>query len=84
MPYAKNNQGLATGSPMPRPSTTSPQQGDRRLSGPPSGQGAGGGARIRNRGVTVDLRTDSLATEPLSHRRFPPPPPPFSAPGKNA
>ncbi|GFO44507.1 hypothetical protein PoB_007101200 [Plakobranchus ocellatus] len=29
----------------------SPQQGDLRLSGPPSGQGAGGGARTRDRRV---------------------------------
>ncbi|GFN95224.1 hypothetical protein PoB_002173000 [Plakobranchus ocellatus] len=42
----------------------SPQQGDLRLSGPPSGQGAGGGARTRNRKVPADLRADSLATVP--------------------
>ncbi|GFO50650.1 hypothetical protein PoB_007715500 [Plakobranchus ocellatus] len=40
-----------------------PQQGDLRLSGPPSGQGAGGGARTRDRRVPADLRADSLATE---------------------
>ncbi|GFO29141.1 hypothetical protein PoB_005564600 [Plakobranchus ocellatus] len=40
----------------------SPQQGDLRLSGPPSGQGAGGGARTRDRRVPADLRADSLAT----------------------
>ncbi|GFN76575.1 hypothetical protein PoB_000308100 [Plakobranchus ocellatus] len=40
----------------------SPQQGDLRLSGPPSGQGAGGGARTRDRKVPADLRADSLAT----------------------
>ncbi|GFN95229.1 hypothetical protein PoB_002173500 [Plakobranchus ocellatus] len=34
----------------------SPQQGDLRLSGPPSGQGAGGGARTRDRRVPADLR----------------------------
>ncbi|GFO34464.1 hypothetical protein PoB_006096900 [Plakobranchus ocellatus] len=41
-----------------------PQQGDLRLSGPPSGQGAGGGARTRDRRVPADLRADSLATVP--------------------
>ncbi|GFN74632.1 hypothetical protein PoB_000113800 [Plakobranchus ocellatus] len=39
-------------------------QCDLRLSGPPSGQGAGGGARTRNRKVPADLRADSLATVP--------------------
>ncbi|GFO35076.1 hypothetical protein PoB_006158100 [Plakobranchus ocellatus] len=42
----------------------SPQQGDLRLSGPPSGQGAGGGARTRDRRVSADLRADSLANMP--------------------
>ncbi|GFO04845.1 hypothetical protein PoB_003135000 [Plakobranchus ocellatus] len=42
--------------------TTSPQQGDLRLSGPPSGQGAGSGARTRDRRVPADLRADSQAT----------------------
>ncbi|GFO47415.1 hypothetical protein PoB_007392000, partial [Plakobranchus ocellatus] len=32
-----------------------------RLTGPPSGQGAGGGARTRDRRVPADLRGDSLA-----------------------
>ncbi|GFN93088.1 hypothetical protein PoB_001959400 [Plakobranchus ocellatus] len=41
---------------------SSPQQGDLRLSGPPSGQGANGGAQIRDRKVSADLRADSLAT----------------------
>ncbi|GFO38720.1 hypothetical protein PoB_006522500 [Plakobranchus ocellatus] len=40
----------------------SPQQGDLRLSGPPSGQGAGSGARTRDRKVPADLRADSQAT----------------------
>ncbi|GFO08818.1 hypothetical protein PoB_003532300 [Plakobranchus ocellatus] len=44
----------------------SPQPGDLRLSGPPSGQSADGGARIRDRKVPANLRTDSLA---LCHRR---------------
>ncbi|GFN95812.1 hypothetical protein PoB_002231800 [Plakobranchus ocellatus] len=43
---------------------SSPQQGDLRLSGPPSGQDAGGGARTRDRRVPADLRADSLATVP--------------------
>ncbi|GFN80217.1 multiple epidermal growth factor-like domains 10 [Plakobranchus ocellatus] len=42
----------------------SPQQGDLRLSGPPSGQDAGGGARTRDRRVPADLRAESLATVP--------------------
>ncbi|GFO06965.1 hypothetical protein PoB_003347000 [Plakobranchus ocellatus] len=36
----------------------SPQQGDLRLPGPPSGQGAGAVARTRDRRVSADLRTD--------------------------
>ncbi|GFO39043.1 hypothetical protein PoB_006554800 [Plakobranchus ocellatus] len=40
----------------------SPQRGDLRLSGPPSGQGAGSGARTRDRMVPADLRADSQAT----------------------
>ncbi|GFO03870.1 hypothetical protein PoB_003037500 [Plakobranchus ocellatus] len=39
----------------------SPQQDDLRLSGLPSGQGAGGGARTLARRVPADLRADSLA-----------------------
>ncbi|GFO20155.1 hypothetical protein PoB_004666000 [Plakobranchus ocellatus] len=42
--------------------TASPQQGDLRLSGPPSGQGAGSGARTRDRRVPADLRADLQAT----------------------
>ncbi|GFO46153.1 hypothetical protein PoB_007265800 [Plakobranchus ocellatus] len=41
--------------------TASPQQGDLRLSGPLSGQGAGGGARTR---VPADLRAGTLSTVP--------------------
>ncbi|GFN85991.1 hypothetical protein PoB_001249700 [Plakobranchus ocellatus] len=44
-----------------------PQQGDLRLSGPPSGQGAGGGARTRDTRVLADLRADLLATVPSTH-----------------
>ncbi|GFN86321.1 hypothetical protein PoB_001282700 [Plakobranchus ocellatus] len=43
-----------------------PQQGDIRLLGLPSGQGAGGRARTRDRRVPADLRADSLATVPPS------------------
>ncbi|GFO41086.1 hypothetical protein PoB_006759100 [Plakobranchus ocellatus] len=43
---------------------SSPKQGELRLSGPPSNQGANGGARTRVRGVPADLRADSLATVP--------------------
>ncbi|GFO06260.1 hypothetical protein PoB_003276500 [Plakobranchus ocellatus] len=46
----------------------SPQLGDLRLSGPPSGQGAGGGARTRDRRVPADLRADSPATVPPTPR----------------
>ncbi|GFN75985.1 retinol dehydrogenase 16 [Plakobranchus ocellatus] len=41
-------------------------RGDLRLSGPPSGQGAGGGPRTCDRRVLADLRANSLATVPLS------------------
>ncbi|GFO24732.1 histone-lysine N-methyltransferase SETMAR [Plakobranchus ocellatus] len=47
---------------------TSPQQGNLRLSGPPSGQDAGGGARTCDRRVPADLRADSLATVPSTPR----------------
>ncbi|GFN76081.1 hypothetical protein PoB_000258700 [Plakobranchus ocellatus] len=40
------------------------QQSDLRFSGTPSGQGAGGGARTRDRRVLEDLRADSLANGP--------------------
>ncbi|GFO25518.1 hypothetical protein PoB_005202300 [Plakobranchus ocellatus] len=40
------------------------QQGDLRLSGLPSDQGTGGGARTRNRRIPADLRADSLVIEP--------------------
>ncbi|GFN98545.1 hypothetical protein PoB_002505100 [Plakobranchus ocellatus] len=39
-------------------------RGDLRLSGPPSGQGADGGAGTRDRSVPADLRGDSLAPVP--------------------
>ncbi|GFO21988.1 4-coumarate--coa ligase [Plakobranchus ocellatus] len=42
----------------------SPQQGDLRHSGPPSGPSAGGGARARDRNTPADFRADSLATVP--------------------
>ncbi|GFN91065.1 hypothetical protein PoB_001757100 [Plakobranchus ocellatus] len=42
----------------------SPQQGDLRLAGPPSGQDTGGGTQTRDRQVPADLRTEPLATEP--------------------
>ncbi|GFN78744.1 F-box only protein 39 [Plakobranchus ocellatus] len=46
---------------------TSRQHGDLRLSGPPSGQGAGGGAQACDREIPVGLRTDSLSTVPPTH-----------------
>ncbi|GFN91646.1 hypothetical protein PoB_001815200 [Plakobranchus ocellatus] len=42
--------------------TLFPQQGDVRLSGHPSGQVTGSGARTRDRRVPADLRADSQAT----------------------
>ncbi|GFN82810.1 hypothetical protein PoB_000931600 [Plakobranchus ocellatus] len=53
---------------MEKDSYRSPQQGDLRLSGPPSGQGAGGRAQTCDRRVSADLRTDSLATVPSTPR----------------
>ncbi|GFO35374.1 hypothetical protein PoB_006187900 [Plakobranchus ocellatus] len=50
--------------------TTSPQQDDLRLPGPPSGQGANGEARTRDRKVPADLRVDSLATVPPTSPSF--------------
>ncbi|GFN85111.1 hypothetical protein PoB_001161700 [Plakobranchus ocellatus] len=44
----------------------SPQHGDLRLSGPPSGQDAGGRVRTRDRIVPADLKADSLSTVPLT------------------
>ncbi|GFN75713.1 hypothetical protein PoB_000221900 [Plakobranchus ocellatus] len=41
-----------------------PQQGDLRLLGPPSGQGAGSGARTRDRRSAADLRAESLTAVP--------------------
>ncbi|GFN76465.1 kinesin-like protein [Plakobranchus ocellatus] len=41
-----------------------PQHGDLRLSGPPSGQRASGGAQAHNRRIPADLRADSLSTLP--------------------
>ncbi|GFO19808.1 hypothetical protein PoB_004631300 [Plakobranchus ocellatus] len=46
--------------------TASPQQGDLKLSGPPSGQGAGGGARTRDRRIPANPKADSLVTVPLT------------------
>ncbi|GFO10808.1 beta-1,3-galactosyltransferase 1-like [Plakobranchus ocellatus] len=43
-----------------------PQQGDLRLSRPPSSQGTSGRARARDRRVPADLRTESLSTGPPS------------------
>ncbi|GFO15233.1 hypothetical protein PoB_004173800 [Plakobranchus ocellatus] len=47
----------------------SPQQGDLRLSSPRSGQGAGSGALTRYRGISADIRADSLATVPPTRER---------------
>ncbi|GFO16107.1 hypothetical protein PoB_004261200 [Plakobranchus ocellatus] len=40
--------------------------GDSRLLDPPSGQGASGGAQIRNRRVPADHKADSLSPGPLT------------------
>ncbi|GFO15721.1 hypothetical protein PoB_004222600 [Plakobranchus ocellatus] len=42
----------------------SPHQGDLRLSGTPSGQGAGGRAQTGDKRVAADFRADSLSTMP--------------------
>ncbi|GFN76367.1 hypothetical protein PoB_000287300 [Plakobranchus ocellatus] len=47
----------------------SPQQGDIRLQGPPSGRGADDGARTRDRRVPADVRADSQATLLSTPRR---------------
>ncbi|GFN96386.1 hypothetical protein PoB_002289200 [Plakobranchus ocellatus] len=52
--------------------TASSQQGDLRLSGPPSSQDDDDGARTRNRRVPADFRADSLATEPPTPKLFGP------------
>ncbi|GFO34325.1 hypothetical protein PoB_006083000 [Plakobranchus ocellatus] len=60
----------------------SPQKGDLRLLGPPSDQGADGGARTRDRRVPADIRADSQATvppTPKSCRRLSGPPSGHSA-----
>ncbi|GFN94634.1 hypothetical protein PoB_002114000 [Plakobranchus ocellatus] len=44
--------------------TTLPQQGDLRRSGHSSGQSSGGGARIRVRWASAELRANSLSTVP--------------------
>ncbi|GFO46857.1 hypothetical protein PoB_007336200 [Plakobranchus ocellatus] len=40
------------------------QHHDLKFPSPPSGQGASGGVRIRDREVAADLRADSLSTVP--------------------
>ncbi|GFO09795.1 hypothetical protein PoB_003630000 [Plakobranchus ocellatus] len=53
--------------------TIRPQQGDPRLSGPPSGQGTGGGVRTHDKRVPEDLRADlpyNCATDTLYIRVF--------------
>ncbi|GFO34371.1 hypothetical protein PoB_006087600 [Plakobranchus ocellatus] len=47
---------------LPLHRSASPQQGDLRLSSPPSGQGADGTARTRDRRVSADLMADELST----------------------
>ncbi|GFO03487.1 hypothetical protein PoB_002999200 [Plakobranchus ocellatus] len=47
-------------------------QGDRRRSGPPLGQDAGGGARTCDKMVLADLRGDSLRVVPPTTRPAPP------------
>ncbi|GFO01955.1 hypothetical protein PoB_002846000 [Plakobranchus ocellatus] len=46
-----------------------PQQGDLRLSGPPSGQDASGGARTRDGRVPIDLRAGWPASVPQKSPR---------------
>ncbi|GFO34302.1 hypothetical protein PoB_006080700 [Plakobranchus ocellatus] len=49
---------------LSREQSKSTQQDDLRLSGPPSGRGAGGGTQTRDRRVNADLKADSLTTVP--------------------
>ncbi|GFN99311.1 hypothetical protein PoB_002581700 [Plakobranchus ocellatus] len=65
---AKENNGKI-GEGWEQKEEKSPQQGDLRLSGPPSGQGADGWARTRDRRVPADLRAGFLATEPPTLQR---------------
>ncbi|GFN98093.1 hypothetical protein PoB_002459900 [Plakobranchus ocellatus] len=46
----------------------SPQQGGLRLSGPPSGQSTGSGARTCEKMIPAYIRADSLTTAPCSKR----------------
>ncbi|GFN91742.1 hypothetical protein PoB_001824800 [Plakobranchus ocellatus] len=65
--YSRDPIGPATGGRSnPRQEFLQPVHNmvDIRLLGPSSGQGAGGGARIRDRRIPADLRVDSLTTEP--------------------
>ncbi|GFN75712.1 hypothetical protein PoB_000221800 [Plakobranchus ocellatus] len=48
----------------PKEWRTSPQHGDLRFLGPPTGQGAGSGARTRDRRIPADLRAESLTAVP--------------------
>ncbi|GFO10914.1 hypothetical protein PoB_003741900 [Plakobranchus ocellatus] len=45
-------------------SPASPQHGDLRLSGPPSGQSVSDGTRTRYIGAPADLKEDSLSAVP--------------------
>ncbi|GFO40599.1 hypothetical protein PoB_006710400 [Plakobranchus ocellatus] len=44
------------------------QQDDRKLSGPPPGKGAHGGARTRDRRVPADIKADSIKTMKIARR----------------
>ncbi|GFO40818.1 hypothetical protein PoB_006732300 [Plakobranchus ocellatus] len=48
--------------------SSGPQQGDVRFSDIPSAQGAGDGARTRDRMVPADLRADTLTIVPPTPR----------------
>ncbi|GFN81349.1 hypothetical protein PoB_000785500 [Plakobranchus ocellatus] len=65
---ASGRAPLVTPSLAAHTATASPQQGDLRLSGPPSGQGAGGGAGTRR--VPADLRADFMDASLLTNLSY--------------
>ncbi|GFO43838.1 hypothetical protein PoB_007034300 [Plakobranchus ocellatus] len=66
----RQNRKKGEGFPRSQIRIASPQQGDLRLLGPSSGQGACGGALTRKRRVLADLRADSLSTVPPTPFRY--------------
>ncbi|GFN75470.1 hypothetical protein PoB_000197600 [Plakobranchus ocellatus] len=67
---AKDSLIMRKNSEMLHGRTVCPQQGDLRLSGSSSGQGAISGAGTRDRRVTADLRASSLRSVPPTSREI--------------